>query len=474
MSPLQACQLITALATAGTLTACRQPQTTNPKDNALTIASGPFLGAPSTTTTTYKLPAPDGPPWYEQFHDSELNSLTSRALNQNFELQQFAARLRQADALLQRERANLFPSLDASASTGRREILSGGGDTRRDTGTQSLGALLGWEIDLWGRLRSGTKARDAALTAAREDLHGSRLLLTASIAELYFQIRERQAQLALLNQQNELNNTLLELTELRFGQGQASSVDILQQQNQRQATIALIPEIEADLANANFALAALLGMTKPPDIRHQDTFPDLPPSPATGQRQDLLHRRPDLRAAHARLTALDANVAEAARNQLPRLTISGRSLLDGSTSLDRTVAEATANILAPIFDTGARRSETNARKAQYEDALAGFFQSYLNALRDVESALANELQLGRRLQGLETQLATATELLNESRARYNQGLTDYLPVIDALTSLQSLERTILTTRRSLFSSRIALHRALGGPFPTTPEPPPTT
>jgi outer membrane protein TolC len=110
------------------------------------------------------------------------------------------------------------------------------------------------------------------------------------------------------------------------------------------------------------------------------------------------------------------------------------------------------------------------RKARLEDALAGYSDRYLSALFEVETALLEERKNAEQLMLVEKQLVTAQRLLTEARNRFSQGLTDYLPVITSLSIVQNLERTVVNTRRRVLSSRVGLHRALGGPMlnPETP------
>lgn len=155
---------------------------------------------------------------------------------------------------------------------------------------------------------------------------------------------------------------------------------------------------------------------------------------------------------------------EAIADQLPRLRISASSVTEHG-AISSVVTNLAASVVAPLFDGGDRRAEVAKRRAELEGAVAAFGNLFLGALRDVESALINERQQTERLARQLTQLETANRLLAETRNRYSQGLTEYLPVLAALISVQRLEREIVTTRRNRISCRIALHRALGGPMP---------
>lgn len=130
-----------------------------------------------------------------------------------------------------------------------------------------------------------------------------------------------------------------------------------------------------------------------------------------------------------------------------------------------------ARLAAPLFNAGELKNEVRFRKARLDEALAGYSQRYVSALLEVESALLEERKSEERLVLVEQQLATAQRLLSETRNRFSQGLTDYLPVFTSLNIVQNLERDVVSSHRSVLSARVGLHRALGGPIhnPDAPE-----
>ncbi len=190
----------------------------------------------------------------------------------------------------------------------------------------------------------------------------------------------------------------------------------------------------------------------------------LPPLPDIGIPASLLQRRPDLRAARQRVLALDYRVGEAVAEQLPTLRIGAGVDWRGDPDFGDAIESAFVGLAAPLFAAGQRRAAVRLRKAELEAALAGYSDRFLSAWVEVESTLLLERKQQERLVLVEQQLFTARRLLTESRNRFSQGLTDYLPVFTALNIVQNLEREIVSSRRSVLSARVALHRALGGPI----------
>lgn len=401
-------------------------------------------------------------PWWESFASAPLNSLIDDSLKKNPDVRSLAHRIDQANARLVQAGSTLFPQLDVEAGfeTGRNRNRAG-------SQTSTLGLDLSWELDVWDRIRSGQSARREEVEVAREDWNAARLLLTGAVAQTWFSLLEQYGQLRLVEDQIELNRTFLELARLRFGQGQSSIVDVRQQQEQLQSTESRLPGIEFQIGELEMALDTLTGSL--PSLNkakgRDGRAPEMPPSPNAGYRSELLDNRPDLRARRAAILALDHEVGEAIADCLPRFTLGGSGALAGNPNLDTLIGNAIAGAAGPILDGGNRRAEVAKRRSRIQEELDLYTADYLNAVREVETAILREAKVTETLQRQEAQLKTATMLLSESRSQYSLGLTDYLPVLDALSRTQDLERDVLTTRRERFSARVILHLALGGPVP---------
>jgi len=428
----------------------------------------------SESVTGVGLPSEWDYSWWETFGDENLNRLVESGLTANYGLRQYVARIEQANALVRQAGARLYPSLELVGgyeSQWDGETESGASRDRKES--TDVGFLLRWEVDAWGRLSSLRRAENLVAQATMEDWLGARLLLSSAIAETYFEIQEQHRQLEVIRAQIKTNETLLQVTSLRFGQGQSSIVDVLQQQSQLEATLSRVPETEARIGQLEYSLDILLGQS--PGTGHYVMSNQLghpAPMADVGIPALLLTRRPDLRAAQKRVLAFDYEVGAAVAEQFPTLVLGGNLGWQGDPSFSDTVMGVFAGLAAPLFDAGERRSEVNYRRARLEEALAGYSEQYLSALFEVEAALLDERKFVERLVLVEQQLETAQRLLTGAGNRFSQGLTDYLPVFTSLAIVQSLERDVVSSRRSVLSARVSLFRALGGPM-LNPKPPVT-
>jgi NodT family efflux transporter outer membrane factor (OMF) lipoprotein len=396
--------------------------------------------------------------WWEAFHDTFLNAIVHEALADNLTLKQARARIEQAVAADKQAASFLFPEVTGRAS-GEKEWR--GDESHEDTSIAGL--ALSWEIDLWGKISAAKKSAGHEILASREELEAAALLLTSRVADTYFEIIEHVLQLSLLERQITAGETLLELTELRFGYGEASVVDVFQQRQQLASTRARVPIVRSRLRTLQNRLHVQLG--RAPASRRlsiADEFPELPAVPLTGVPVDLLRNRPDLRRIYNQLVAIDYRVAEAVADRFPKIGLTGNAIFTDGFSTEDRLLSLLLEAVAPLLDWERRSSEVEKRKARFTEELARYSEAYLVAIEEVENALWQERHQVELLNALELQISIAQSNLAETRNRYRQGLTDYLPVLAALQSLQQLERDILTRQRELISIRILLYRALGG------------
>ena len=272
----------------------------------------------------YSIPSPISAPvdqnWWASFKDAKLDALIDKALNSNFDIMRGLARLDQADALTRQARAARLPQIDLEANVLRDWA---DGDTRNRL--DRIGGALAWEVDVFNRLGSDALARQSERAARLEDLQAIRLSLSAEVTDAYFDAVEQRSQLALLEQQIDVDRDLLELTELRFEAGLTASVDVLQQSSQLAETESLVPPTEALLRVSENRLDVLIGQA--PDavdrVNDDDRFVAIGDLPFIGVPSDLLLNRPDLRAFKNELIAADAEIGQAIAERLPRITLDG-------------------------------------------------------------------------------------------------------------------------------------------------------
>jgi outer membrane protein TolC len=220
------------------------------------------------------------------------------------------------------------------------------------------------------------------------------------------------------------------------------------------------------LAVLRHELAVLAG--KPPTapaFEPEGRLPAPPPLPRTGPPAELLEKRPDVRAARNLVVAADHQLAAARAQRLPSISLTGRLVFSNALSsnlFNDWIGSIIAGLTQPIFDGGRINAEIKQARGVAAERLADYGKVVLAAYTEVEDALANERGQTAHLEALEGRVVIAQATLRQARERYANGLTEYLPVLTSLQTLQGLEVTRLAARRDLLSYRIRLYKALGG------------
>ncbi|NMT65110.1 efflux transporter outer membrane subunit [Marinobacter orientalis] len=407
--------------------------------------------------------------WWKSFDDRQLDRLVAQALEDNLSLRASYQRLRQARAVADRQGAALFPSLDATATAERQQT-----DTT-DTDIFSAGLSASYEVDLWGRVQSLSEAESLRASATLADFQAAAISLSGEIANTWFQLVEQRAQLALAESQLETNENVLTVIESRFAMGQNNSADVLRQRQLVSASRERLSNIEGETGVLQHQLAVLLGRSPGQgDLPEDDTLPALPPLPETGVPAELVQRRPDLQQAWRVVQAADRDLAAAISNRFPRFSIEASissQANDAGNLFDNWLATLAGNLVVPLVDGGERRAEVRRSEAVLEELVQEYGQAVLVAIREVEDALVREQQQRRRLQSLNDQSRLADTTYRQLRNQYLNGAVSYIDVLTALQEKQDLQRTILSTRQQLLTTRVALYRALAGSIDSvkTPE-----
>ena len=410
--------------------------------------------------------------WFELFRDDQLTALVSTALKQNFELRIAAERVLQARAVYGIQRSDQFPSVGVSAAinTVRSPEAANAVPSGADTSVTytEAGFSLGWELDVWGRLRRLSEAARARYLATAEARHGVITTLVADVTETYLALRALDYELEIARRTRDVANDSIRLTDLRRAGGVASALDVRQAEQLLFTATGQIAGLERAIAQAENALSLLLGQL-PGDIpRGQplDAF-KAPPSVPAGLPSALLERRPDIRQAEQELIAANAQIGAAKAEYFPRISLTGflgvqsRALSDLLTG-PAVLATATAGAAAPIFNAGRTRNNVQRVEAIQREALVNYQRVIYAAFRDVADSLAAYTKTSQQRaeqERLVGALRAATQLSTE---RYQGGLESYLPVLDAQRNLFQGELALAELRQRELASIVRLYRALGG------------
>ncbi|MGD0252562.1 MAG: efflux transporter outer membrane subunit [Verrucomicrobiota bacterium] len=412
--------------------------------------------------------------WWQLFNDSELNRLETLALTNNQNLVAAAARFEQSRALAAAARSEFFPQLTAGGTpngditrqrTSVNEPLQGGVSHTYDTFTAPI--YLGWEMDLWGRVRRQSQAAHARFIASADDLESAKLDAAAEVADDYFSLQTLDDEYTLIANTIEADRRSLELTQNRRRGGIVSDLDVAQAATQLHTAEAELPDIQLRRAQTLHALALICGQS-PIDFfiaTNSSTIaavPNIPPS-LPGK---LLEHRPDIAAAERRMAAANADVGVAKAAFFPTVRINGLAgfqSVDSSTWFDwpSRFWSVGPSIELPLFTGGLNRAQFAAARAAYNEIVADYRQTVLNAFGEVEDELAAQHLLAEEWNSENEAVIAARHTLEIANNRYKAGLVTYLDVATAQTEALNQERSAVQLQGARLTASVNLIKALG-------------
>ena len=413
--------------------------------------------------------------WINGFGDTQMQALVREALENNNNLKAAASRLESARQGTITGRAERFPAINinGSGSSTRREALS---ESAKYESGYALTLAASWEMDLWGRLRDLDHAARQDYQAARADYRSARLSLAANVAKSWCNIITARQRLELAEQTRDSFVSNYRITERNYKAGDETATPLSVQFGRNNVASAERNVIARKLARDNAArpLEVLLGRYPSGKLKSSNQLPRLPEEVPAGLPSELLWRRPDIAAAAASLRASAKRADAARKNMLPSFSLTARGS-DASGDLNRLLANpetilwnAASSLAQNIFRGGALSAQAQRALTQNEQALHNFTNRVLEALREVESALATERSLADQERFISIELAQAKLAEAQAGRDYSEGLIGILSIFEAQRRGVAARNAMITLRNQRLQNRIDLHLALGGDFETLP------
>ena len=413
--------------------------------------------------------------WWKIFGDSKLNSLMSDLESGNFDLRAAEARRNQAYASLGIDRSLLAPQVLSEASATRSRVTEsdrfagGGGAGPSYFNNYRVSMSLGYELDLWGRVRRIVEAGRVNAEAAEVSVDQVRLSLQAQLARNYFAMRFLDSETAVLNQALETRQETLGLTKDRFEGGKTSELDVARAEAELASTRAQLVSLQAPRASLENAIAVLTGKNASNFSISPLSISKSAPGVSAGSPASLLGRRPDVFVAERNLAASSARIGVAEADFYPRVSLIGTggfSSVDTSDFLNWSSREFSIgpNVDLPLFQGLRRKADLAKAKAQHEEALANYQQTVLTAFADVENALASRRGATNEVTAQQDSITATQKSFDLSNVRYKEGVSTYLDVVDSQRELLNARRSEVQARGRAFAATIQLIQALGGGF----------
>ena len=439
-----------------------------------TKAPAAFRGQMENSTTTNSF---GYLPWWQVFHDDNLQRLIHVALTNNYDIRIAAARVEQARAMAAEARSQFFPQLNYGALAGTGKNVSGG-NTPSPTGSGgsvfAADVNAAWEIDLFGRIRRLTEAARAQYFASEEARREVTISLISQVAQDYFQLLALDRELQIAHDSTNSFGESLTIFNERLQGGVASKLETSSAEALMDSAAATIPSLERQVEAQEDQLCVLLGMNPATIDRTNSTFedqdlPDVPP----GIPSQLLERRPDIREAEQNLRAANAQVGVAMANFFPQLNLTGllgtvSPELNAFTGGGAAAWSVAANLAGPIFHGGQLRAQYVEARAMRVEAALSYQQAVLTAFQEVSDALIAREKLASARLYQDRAVEAYKEAVKIAMKRYKLGHADYYEVLQEQQQLFPAENTLTQTELNQILAIVQLYKALGGGWEAEP------
>jgi NodT family efflux transporter outer membrane factor (OMF) lipoprotein len=410
--------------------------------------------------------------WWEIFNEPELNALEEQVEINNQNINQSFENFMEARTLIAQARSQYWSTVTTSPSwqrskTSQNLVNTSQANAGRTTSEWSFPLAVGWEPDLWGKIRNEVRESQYMAQVSAADLESERLSEQSSLAQYYFEIRGQDALQEILNDTVTADKKALELTQTLYESGVDSYISVVEAKSALESAQSAAINVGVARAQYEHAIATLIG--KPATDFSIPVKPLLRGAPAipVGVPSQLLERRPDVAAAERTLAAANATIGIGYAAFFPSVTLGAEGGFASSTlkqafdwpsrfwSIGPSVSQT-------IFNGGLYKAQLHQYTATYNADLAAYRQTTLTAFQQVEDYLAAVRLYSQQIKRQQEAVRDAQVSLNLEMGRYETGVDPYIDVVTAQTTLLSDHQALATQQVEEMTASVQLIAALGG------------
>ena len=335
------------------------------------------------------LPAPDLYLWWRSFHAPDLDALIDASLQQNLTLAAAAEHIRAARIMAGDEPHKFLPDLHFATD-----------DLPAPSATSSYfraGLQSTWELGLFGKKAASAQISSGELGGVVAQAQMARVALVAEVVQTWIKLRTAQQQIILLDQMLGHTTLQINLTEVRVKLGLSAQSALAALQTLQSRQMLLRQEKQADVELALEQLALLQGrQAGDPALAIPTTQPVVADLPVASLPADLIRIRPDIQQAAATVIEAAGQLGVAKAQRYPSISIAGSFMYSlqvlgkfrFSNANVHGVGSIGPEIDIPLFDWGQRKAKADAQEAELQAAVYAYRQTVLEAVHEVESAIA--------------------------------------------------------------------------------------
>ena len=408
--------------------------------------------------------------WFDLYQDTALQTIIKTVLDSNRDLLTASSRIEESRAQAAIIKANLYPQLNYSASAGggqageNAQKIAGGID---GSAFNAFG-VLNWELDIWGKLRHNSRSAVAQFLSDVQNRNALQASLISEAASQYFLLRDLDNRLFIAQQTLVGRRENTRIISDRFDHGYVAEIDKLQAMQQEYIVAATIPQLQRQIVVVENSMRLLMGMGPGSIPRGYSNF-DQTMSPAipVGLPSQLLERRPDIMAVEKSLESQFEQVGVAQANRFPTLSLTGilgfaSPELSSFINSKGFVANGFGDIFGPIFNFGQRKNAVEVERRRTDQLYYQYQKTVLAAFGDVDNALTFYRTYSDEYSQRSAQVTVAQKALVLSNARYDNGYTSYIEVIQMQDNLFDAQIQESQALQGKLNAIVRLYKSLGG------------
>lgn len=404
--------------------------------------------------------------WQQVVNDVRLQKLVNQALSSNRDVQKAIADIDAARAQYGETRASLMPTANAELSNTRSRTLASGVSTT----AQADGAVSSFELDLFGRNQSLSRAARETWLASEYTAQNTRLTMIAELTSAWVTLAADNSNLALAQQTMASAADSLKIVQRQQQVGTAAATDVSEAMSVYQQARASVASYQTLVMQDKNAINLLAGTTVP-DALLPGTLESLATNTISlvpaGVSSSVLLTRPDIQEAEHNLKSANANIGAARANFFPTISLTasagvGSDALSSLFSHGMNVWSFAPSISLPLFTGGSNLAQLRYAEAEKKGLIATYEKTIQSAFKDVADALARRQTLSEQLDAQRQYVAAEQQTLDVAMKRYQAGVGDYLTALTAQRTLWSAQQTLIALQETDLANRITLWQSLGG------------
>ncbi len=409
--------------------------------------------------------------WWEIFGDTTLNSLVTKALENNRDLAAAATKVSAAQANIKMTRSEYLPSLSFEAYAENEYTHA-----EKNVQEYYLEPAISWEVSLFGALKQSSQNARAEYAASAWAHRAMKLSIAAEVATEYFSLQQALSNLKIAQNTYKLRDNEVALIDSMYKYGMSDGVALEQAKSLKINALSDISEYKRAADQIRMSLSLLIGENPSciysrvsPAVPHEIVEGLLPPAIPMLLPSQLLERRPDIIESYYEMESAAAKVGIARAERYPSISLTAQGGVLGSSIKSLTSGNpwswsAIGELTQPIFNfNGLKKREEMARMG-YIESLYNYENTMLTAFSEVEKALIAIESYAAQREAASALVSANQDIANKVNALYDNGMDDYLNVIDAERELYSSQMGLVAVITEQYISYISLFKALGGGY----------